>query len=108
MKNLLTTLLCRAYEFVVDVKILLQTVISVIKRDHIFVQQKMSKLLIIGASVLQLPAIKKAKELGHVVAVADYNPSAIGIPYADRYYNASTIDVEAICDVAKDFRQMGL
>ena len=68
----------------------------------------MSKLLIIGASVLQLPAIKKAKELGHVVAVADYNPSAIGIPYADRYYNASTIDVEAICDVAKDFRPDGI
>lgn len=68
----------------------------------------MSKLLIIGASVLQLPAIKKAKELCHVVAVADYNPSAIGIPYADRYYNASTIDVEAICDVAKDFRPDGI
>lgn len=68
----------------------------------------MSKLLIVGASVLQLPAIKKAKELGHVVAVADYNPNAIGIPYADRYYNASTIDVEAICNVAKDFRPDGI
>ena len=68
----------------------------------------MSRLLIIGASILQLPAIKKAKELGHVVAVADYNPDAIGISYADKYYNASTIDIPAICDVAEDFRPDGI
>lgn len=68
----------------------------------------MSRLLIIGASVLQLPAIKKAKELGHYVAVADYNPHAIGIPYADEYYNASTIDIAAITDVALRFRPDGI
>ena len=56
----------------------------------------MSRLLIIGASFLQLPAIVKAKELGHYVAVADYNPKAVGIPYADEYFNASTIDPEAV------------
>lgn len=68
----------------------------------------MSKLLIIGASILQLPAIKRAKELGHYVAVADYNPNAIGIQYADKYYNASTIDIDAICDVAMDFMPDGI
>lgn len=68
----------------------------------------MKKLLIIGASILQLPAIKKAKELGHYVAVADFNPNAIGIPYADKYYNASTIDIEAICRVAEDFKPDGI
>ena len=68
----------------------------------------MSKLLIIGASVLQLPAIKRAKELGHFVAVADYNPEAVGIPYANQYFNASTIDEEAICRVAEDFRPDGI
>lgn len=68
----------------------------------------MKKLLIIGASILQLPAIKKAKELGHYVAVADFNPNAIGIPYADKFYNASTIDIDAICEVAKDFQPDGI
>lgn len=68
----------------------------------------MSKLLIIGASILQLPAIKKAKELGHYVAVADFNPNAIGIPFADKFYNASTIDIDAICEVAKDFQPDGI
>lgn len=68
----------------------------------------MSRLLIIGASVLQLPAIKKAKELGHYVAVADYNPQAMGIPHADEYYNASTIDIATITDVACHFRPDGI
>lgn len=68
----------------------------------------MSRLLIIGASVLQLPAIKRAKELGHYVAVADYNPNAVGIKYADEYFNASTIDIDAICQVAEKFKPEGI
>lgn len=68
----------------------------------------MSKLLIIGASVLQLPAIRKAKDLGHYVAVADYDPKAVGIVEADEYYNASTIDIDAIVEVAKKFRPNGI
>lgn len=68
----------------------------------------MSKLLIIGASVLQLPAIVKAKELGHHVAVADFNPQAVGIPYADEFFNASTIDIDAICRVAQQYRPDGI
>ena len=48
----------------------------------------MKKLLVIGASVLQLPAILKAKEMGLQVAVADYNPKALGIQYADEFFNA--------------------
>ncbi|MBR5841885.1 MAG: ATP-grasp domain-containing protein [Bacteroidaceae bacterium] len=68
----------------------------------------MKRLLIIGASILQLPAIKKAKEMGHYVAVADFNPNAVGIPYADEFYNASTIDIEAICKVAEEFKPDGI
>lgn len=68
----------------------------------------MKRLFIIGASILQLPAIKKAKELGMCVAVADYNPNAIGIPYADKYYNVSTIDEEGIYLAAKDFMADGI
>lgn len=68
----------------------------------------MKKLLIIGASNLQLPAIKRAKEMGLEVAVADYNPKAVGIDYADYYYNASTIDQEAIVRVALDYKPDGI
>ena len=68
----------------------------------------MKKLLIIGASILQLPAIKRAKEMVLEVAVADYNPNAIGIKYADHYFNASTIDQEAIVNVAQQYRPDGI
>ena len=63
----------------------------------------MKKLLIIGASILQVPGIKKAKELGYYTAVADYDPNAVGIPLADEYYNVSTIDAQGVTEVAKKF-----
>lgn len=68
----------------------------------------MKRLMIIGASILQLPAIQKAKELGFYVAVADFNPNAIGIPYADEYYNVSTIDEDGVYQAAKAFRADGI
>lgn len=54
----------------------------------------MKKLLIIGASILQLPAIKKAKEMGYYVGIIDYNPNAVGVPLADEFFNVSTIDID--------------
>ena len=68
----------------------------------------MKRLMIIGASILQLPAIVKAKELGYYVAVADFNPNAIGIGYADEYYNVSTIDEEGVYQAAKKFGAEGV
>lgn len=68
----------------------------------------MKKVLIIGASILQLPAIQKAKEMGYYVGVADYNPKAISIPYADEYFNVSTIDVEGVTKVAQSFQPDGI
>lgn len=68
----------------------------------------MKKLMIIGASVLQLPAIKKGKDMGLNIAVVDYNPNAIGIPYADCYYNASTMDEDAVTNAAKDYCPDGI
>ena len=68
----------------------------------------MKKLMIVGASVLQLPAIQKAKEMGLHVAVVDFNPQAIGIPYADKYYNASTMDEDAVLSAAEDYQPDGI
>ena len=68
----------------------------------------MKKLMIVGASVLQLPAILKAKEMGLHVAVVDYNPEAIGVQYADKYYNASTMDEDAVLAAAEDYQPDGI
>ena len=67
-----------------------------------------NKLFIVGASILQLPAIKTAKEMGLTVAVADQNPKAVGIPYADVYYQVSTVDEDGIYEAAKEFGADGI
>ena len=36
------------------------------------------KMMILGASALQVPAIKKAKEMGYEVITEDYQPEAVG------------------------------
>ena len=58
--------------------------------------------------MLQFPAILKAKEMGLQVAVVDFNPQAIGIPYADKYYNASTMDENAVLAAAEDYQPDGI
>ena len=68
----------------------------------------MKRVMIVGASVGQVPLIKKAKELGYYVAVADFNPNAIGIPLADEFFNASTIDEDSILSAAKKFKPDGI
>ena len=68
----------------------------------------MKKVLIIGASRLQLPAIKRAKELGYYVGVIDYNPQAIGVPLADEFFCVSTIDIEGVVKTAKEFAPDGI
>ncbi len=66
------------------------------------------KVMIVGASVLQLPMILKAKELGYEVGVIDYNPEAIGVKYADKFYEVSTIDKEGVYKATKDFGADGI
>ncbi|MBQ9964072.1 MAG: ATP-grasp domain-containing protein [Clostridia bacterium] len=68
----------------------------------------MRKLLVIGASILQVPAIKKAKELGYYVGVIDYNPHAVGIPLADEFFEVSTIDIDGVAETAKRFAPDGI
>ena len=58
------------------------------------------KLLVIGASDFQLPAILKAREMGLTVYVADMNPQAVGVPYADEFFCVSTVDEEGITEIA--------
>lgn len=60
------------------------------------------KLMILGASILQLPAIEKARKLGLDTIVVDMNPNAIGfdVPGVQKEV-ISTIDIPAILEAAK-------
>lgn len=68
----------------------------------------MKRLFIIGASDFQLPAIIEAKQMGLYVGVADFNPNAVGVSYADEYFNVSTIDEKGILEAAKKFKADGI
>lgn len=62
----------------------------------------MKKIMILGASILQLPAIEKAKEMGLDVIAVDMNPEAVGfnIPGVMKEV-ISTIDTPSILKAAK-------
>ena len=62
----------------------------------------MKKIMILGASILQLPAIEKAKKMGLDVIAADMNPQAVGfdVPGIKKEV-ISTIDTPAILEAAK-------
>lgn len=64
----------------------------------------MKSIFILGASRLQVPAIIKAKEKGLYVYVLDYDPDAVGIKYADKFLEISTIDKEAVYNAAIEFK----
>src|SRR5690606_29940432 len=60
------------------------------------------KILFLGASAPQAPAIRYAKERGFYVITADYLPQNPGHKLADECYNVSTIDKEKIFQLARD------
>ena len=64
----------------------------------------MKSIFILGASRLQVPAILKAKEKGLFVYVLDFDPKAVGIQYADRFLEISTIDREAVLEAALEYK----
>ena len=69
----------------------------------------MKKIMILGASILQLPAIEKAKQMGLEVIAVDMNPEAVGFS-ADGVVKEviSTIDTPAILEAAKRHKIDGI
>lgn len=67
------------------------------------------KIMILGASILQLPAIEKAKDMGFEVVVVDMNPKAVGfeIPGVIKEI-ISTIDTPRIVEAAKKHKIDGI
>jgi len=62
-------------------------------------------LLIIGAGLPQIPAIKMAKKMGFKVVATDINPKAEGFKIADYRIVASTRDVEKSVTEIKKFNK---
>lgn len=59
-------------------------------------EEKRKKMMILGASALQVPAIKKAKELGYLIILVDYDENAVGFALADVKLVVSTLDQEEV------------
>lgn len=57
---------------------------------------KQKTMMILGAGPLQLPAIKKAKELGYRIISVDYDENAVGFALADVKLMVSTLDQEEV------------
>ena len=68
----------------------------------------MKQLLVLGASIAQVPFIKTAKNLGCRVGVVDYNSDAPAIEFADEYFQCSLIDVDGVIEVCKQFQPDGV
>lgn len=69
----------------------------------------MKKIMILGTSILQLPAIKKAKEMGLSVIAVDMNPESVGFQEAGIVREViSTIDIPAVLNAAKRHRIDGI
>lgn len=58
--------------------------------------KKQKKMMILGASELQVPAIRKAKEMGYQIILVDYNEKAVGFDLADVKLVVSTLDQEEV------------
>ena len=68
----------------------------------------MKKLLVLAAGILQVPVIKKAKEMGYYVIAADGNPNAIGLQYADKPVVVNITSEEEVLHIAREERIDGV
>lgn len=68
----------------------------------------MKKLLMLGGSYFQIPAIKKAKEMGIYVITCDYLPNNPGHKISDEYHNISTTNKESVLSLAKKLKIDGI
>jgi len=61
----------------------------------------MKRILLLGGSAQQVVAIETAKRLGYYTILCDYLPDNPGQYHADRFYQESTTDKEAILAIAQ-------
>lgn len=59
------------------------------------------KILLLGGSSQQIVAIETARRLGYYTVLCDYLPDNPGQYHADRFYQVSTTDKQAILEIAE-------
>lgn len=69
---------------------------------------RVSTLLVLGASVSQLPAIRRAREAGHRVVAVDADSTAVGLGAADVAVVLDFSDVERVVETAGRHRVDGV
>ena len=62
----------------------------------------MKKMLLLGGSAQQVIAIETAKRLGLYTILCDYLPDNPGQYYADKFFQISTTDKEAVLKISQD------
>lgn len=67
----------------------------------------MKRLMILGAGVMQGPAIRIAKKMGLEVVAVDGNPAAPNAAAADRFYHIDLKDKEAIAALGASLQRNG-
>ena len=70
--------------------------------------KKLKRLLMLGGASFQVPAIIKARKMGHYVITCDYLVENPGHQYAHEYHNVSTLDKEAVLSLAKSLKVDGI
>lgn len=60
----------------------------------------MKKLLVLAAGILQIPIIKRARELGYYVIAADGDSNAVGLKYANKPICANIVSEEEMLAIA--------
>lgn len=66
------------------------------------------KILMLGGSAQQVPAIQAAKDMGYYTVLIDYLPDNPGQYIADKWYQESTTDVETVYRIAKEEKVSGI
>lgn len=64
-------------------------------------------VFILGAGVMQIPALQIAKELGWTLAAADGNPAAPGASLVDRFFPVDLKDRDGLLETAMKLRAEG-
>ena len=60
------------------------------------------KALVLAGGFPQIALLKEINKRGITTVLADYYENPVAKPYADKFYRASTLDVEAITEIAKN------
>lgn len=68
----------------------------------------MKKILMLGGSVQQIPAIEYANKQGYFTILCDYLPDNPGQNYAKRFYCVSTTDKDAVLEIGRKEKVNGV